>query len=73
MSSDVPKEHLFLQSVSWMIKQMLIESLTGPCMMYTKQQTDIMSNDTLRQFCIVAVYILDDGKDPDKKTWAVTD
>ncbi len=28
-----------------------------------------MSSDRLRCFCTVAVYILDDGKDPDKKTW----
>ena len=51
------------------MKKMLIESVEGPCTMYTKQQTDIMSNDILTCFCAYVVYILDDGKDPDKKTW----
>lgn len=28
-----------------------------------------MNSDIPRWFCVIAVYILDDGKDPDKKTW----
>ena len=32
-----------------------------------------MGSDGLRQLCVVAVYILDDGQDADKKIWAVTD
>ncbi len=28
-----------------------------------------MGSDRLRQSCVIAVYILDDGEDPDKKTW----